>query len=145
MIILVTRMSRVAFYMKQIYFQIDGDYQKATQMKSLAKFDLRFKSDGSKKIMPVEILVDNESTFVILDCKCCKDIISRRLPGGVLIPISSTLKTFFENNSMRNISVNVSKHIMTRTYRGVIDSALIPEMQKLLEKRVSQFSKKRKL
>ena len=130
--------------MRQIYFQIDGDKKKAIQMKSLVKFDLRFKSDGSKKVMPVEILVDRESTFVIIDCKCCKDIISRKLPGGVLIPISSTLKKFFENNGMRNISVNVSNYIMTRKYRGIIDSALIPEMQKLLETRVSQFSKKRK-
>ena len=113
-------------------------------MKTLVKFDLRFKSDGSKKIMPVEVLVDRENTFVILDCKCCKNIISRRLPGGVLIPISTTLKKFFETNGMRNISVNVSDHIMTRTYRGVIDSALIPDMEKLLEKRVAQFSKKRK-
>ncbi len=130
--------------MRQIYFQIDGDKKKAVQMKSLVKFELRFKSDGSKKTMPVEVLVDRESTFVILDCKCCKNIISRRLPGGVLIPISSSLKKFFENNGMRNISVKVSNHIMTRTYRGIIDSALIPEMQKLLETRVSQFSKKRK-
>lgn len=130
--------------MRQIYFQIDGDKKKAVQMKSLVKFELRFKSDGSKKTMPVEVLVDRESTFVILDCKCCKNNISRRLPGGVLIPISSSLKKFFENNGMRNISVKVSNHIMTRTYRGIIDSALIPEMQKLLETRVSQFSKKRK-
>ncbi|MHA1881765.1 MAG: hypothetical protein ACTSUO_01825 [Candidatus Thorarchaeota archaeon] len=113
-------------------------------MKTLVKFDLKFKSDRTKKTMPVEVLADRESTFVILDCKCCKDIISRKLPGGVLIPISSSLKKFFENNGMRNISVNVSNYIMTRTYRGVIDSALIPEMQKLLETRVSQFSKKRK-
>ena len=113
-------------------------------MKSLTKFELRFKSDRSKKTMPVEVLVDRESTFVILDCRCCKDLVSRRLPGGVLIPISSSLKKFFENNGMRNISVNVSDYIMTRIYRGIIDSALIPEMQKLLETRVSQFSKKRK-
>ena len=117
---------------------------KAIQMKSLAKFELKFKSFRSKKIMPIEVLIDRESTYVILDCACCKETLSSKLPSGVLIPISSTLKTFFEKMEIRSASVNVSGHIMTRKYKGVIDADTIPDMQKQLETRVSQFSKKRK-
>ena len=63
-------------------------------MKSLGKFDLQFKSDRSKKIIPVEVLVDQENTIVLLDCSCCVELISSRLPGGIMIPIASSLKEF---------------------------------------------------
>ncbi|MFW9907866.1 MAG: hypothetical protein ACFFEF_04765 [Candidatus Thorarchaeota archaeon] len=113
-------------------------------MKKIGEFSLRFKDGGSQKDMPVEVLVDRENTVVLLDCQCCEDTLSSKLPGGVLIPIASTLKTFFENNGMRIVRVRTSGNLMRRTYKGVMDDSLVPEMKDLLEKKVSDFSKKRK-
>ena len=114
-------------------------------MKRLDEFPLQLGSGrGSKKEIPVEVLVDRENTIVLLDCECCQELLSSRLPGGVLIPIASTLKSFFESRGMRNIDVSVSGTQMRRTYRGVIDPELVPEMRKELETAVAKFTKKRK-
>jgi len=110
-------------------------------MKQLGEFTLDL---GHKKQMPVEILVDNDNTLILIDCKCCEEFLSRRLPGGVLIPIASALKTFFESRGMRNIDVNVSGVMMRRTYKGIINEADLPEMTKELEIAVSKFTSKRK-
>ena len=110
-------------------------------MKQLGKFLLDL---GHKKHMPVEVLVDNDSTLILIDCNCCEEFLSRRLPGGVLIPIATALKTFFEGHGMRNIDVNVSGVMMRRTYKGIMDEADLPEMIKELEKAVSKFTRKRK-
>ncbi len=113
-------------------------------MKKLGEFSLKFKDSGGNKSMPIEVMVDRENTTVILDCDCCQETLSSRLPGGVLIPIASTLKKFFEKNGMRIVRVRTSGTMMRRTYKGVLDEALIPEMISHLEQRVSDFSKRRK-
>ncbi len=113
-------------------------------MKKLGEFELQFKEEGAQKTMPVEVLVDRENTIVVLDCNCCQDTLSSRLPGGVLIPIASTLKSFFENHGMRNLGVRVSGTTMRRTYKGLADETIIPDMKKELESSVSAFSKRRK-
>ncbi len=113
-------------------------------MKKLGEFSLKFKEDGKQKNMPVEVLADNENTIVVLDCDCCKETLSNRLPGGILIPIASSLKKFFESNGMRIVRVRSSGTLMRRTYKGVLDDALIPEMQKSVETRMADFSKRRK-
>ncbi|MHA1906154.1 MAG: hypothetical protein ACW98Y_02580 [Candidatus Thorarchaeota archaeon] len=113
-------------------------------MKKLGEFSLRFKESGNQKTMPIEVMVDRENTTVILDCDCCQETLSSRLPGGVLIPIASTLKKFFEENGMRIVRVRTSGSMMRRTYKGVMDEALIPDMVTHLEKKVSEFSKRRK-
>ncbi|MFW9963023.1 MAG: hypothetical protein ACFFCX_05655 [Candidatus Sifarchaeia archaeon] len=110
-------------------------------MKQLGEFTLDL---GRKKQMPVEVLVDNENTLILIDCNCCEEFLSRRLPGGVLIPIATALKTFFESHGMRNIDVNVNGLLMRRTYKGVMNEADLPEMTKELENAVSKFTKKRK-
>ncbi|MHA3963624.1 MAG: hypothetical protein AM325_008780 [Candidatus Thorarchaeota archaeon SMTZ1-45] len=110
-------------------------------MKQLGEFVLDL---GHKKRMPVEVLVDNDNTLILIDCNCCEEFISRRLPGGVLIPIATALKTFFESRGMRNIDVNVSGLLMRRTYKGIMNEADLPEMTKELENAVSKFTKKRK-
>jgi hypothetical protein len=112
-------------------------------MKKLGEFTLQFKSGGSKKSMPVEVLLDQDNTMVIFDCSCCQEIVSSRLPGGVMIPIASTLKMFFEAHGMRNADVRVSGNLMRRIYKGSLDESLVPEMRKLLETRVTKFSKMR--
>ncbi|MHA1960781.1 MAG: hypothetical protein ACW99U_11145 [Candidatus Thorarchaeota archaeon] len=117
-------------------------------MKSLDKFPLRnvpgSKKKGAENGISVEVLTDQSNTILMLDCSCCEELLSSRLPGGVLIPIASTLKTFFGNMRMRNIDVRVSGSTMIRTYRGIIDKRKIPEMRKLLEMAVSGFAKKRR-
>ena len=113
-------------------------------MKKLGEFSLRFKEAGNQKTMPIEVMVDRENTTVILDCDCCQETLSSRLPGGILIPIASTLKKFFEENGMRIVRVRTSGSMMRRTYKGVMNEELLPEMITHLEKRVSEFSKKRK-
>ena len=110
-------------------------------MKQLGEFTLDL---GRKKQMPVEILVDNDNTLILIDCKCCQEYLSSRLPGGVLIPIASALKTFFESRGMRNIDVNVSGVLMRRTYKGTMDANDLSEMTKELETAVSKFTRKRK-
>ncbi len=110
-------------------------------MKQLGEFTLDL---GHKKHMPVEVLVDNDNTLILIDCNCCEEFLSRRLPGGVLIPIASALKNFFGKRGMRNIDVNVSGVLMRRTYKGIMDPTDLPEMTKELEIAVSKFSRKRK-
>ena len=110
-------------------------------MKQLARFTLNL---GKKKELPVEVLIDSENTILLLDCNCCEDFVSSRLPGGVLIPIASALKYFFGKRGMRNTSVNVDGVTMRRTYKGVIDEAELPEMTRELEDAVEKFTRKRK-
>jgi len=113
-------------------------------MKKLGEFSLKFKEEGKQKSMPVEVLADSENTIVVLDCDCCKETLTNRLPGGVLIPIASTLKRFFESNGMRIVRVRAAGALMRRTYKGILDESLIPEMHKTLEAKISEFSKRRK-
>jgi hypothetical protein len=110
-------------------------------MKQLGNFTLRL---DSKKEMPVEVLVNQENTIVLIDCHCCEDFLSSRLPGGVLIPIASALKSFFGARKMRNLDVNVSGRTMRRTYKGLIEGSDLGEMNRLLEEAVEKFSGKRK-
>jgi len=113
-------------------------------MKKLGEFELQFKDVGGQKTMPVEVLVDRENTIVVLDCNCCQELLSSRLPGGVLIPIASTLKAFFETHNMRNLTVRASGTLMRRTYKGLADESFIPDMRAELERSVAEFSKRRK-
>jgi hypothetical protein len=110
-------------------------------MKQLGNFTLRL---DSKREMPVEVLTDQENTIVLIDCHCCEDFVSSRLPGGVLIPIASALKTFFGARKMRNLDVNVSGQTMRRTYKGRVESTDLDEMTRLLEEAVRKFSNKKK-
>jgi hypothetical protein len=110
-------------------------------MKQVGNFTLRM---NSKKEMPVEVLVDQENTIILIDCHCCEDFLSSRLPGGVLIPISSALKTFFGARKMRNLDVHVSDFIMRRTYKGLIDSTHLEELELLLEQAVEKFTQKKR-
>ncbi|MFX1560634.1 MAG: hypothetical protein ACFFBL_08590 [Promethearchaeota archaeon] len=110
-------------------------------MRQLGEFTLDL---GKKKRMPVEVLIDSGNTLILIDCNCCQEFLSSRLPGGVLIPIASALKNFFESRGMRNIDVNVSGVMMRRTYKGVMDEVDLPEMTMELENAVSKFTKKRK-
>ena len=115
--------------------------QKVQTMKQLGEFTLDL---GRKKLMPVEVLTDNENTLILIDCNCCEEFLSRRLPGGVLIPIASALKTFFESRGMRNVDVNVNGVLMRRTYKGIMNEADLPEMTLVLETAVNSFTRRRK-
>jgi hypothetical protein len=110
-------------------------------MKKLDAFTLKL---DKKREMPVEVLADSESTIVIIDCSCCEEFVSSRLPGGVLIPIASALKTFFEERGMRNTSVDMDGNEMRRTYKGVIENDDLSSMKRTLESAVSKFTKKRR-
>ncbi|UCH05013.1 MAG: hypothetical protein JSW05_02315 [Candidatus Thorarchaeota archaeon] len=114
-------------------------------MKQLGGFDIRLeKSFGfSGRRIPVQILVDQESTTVTIDCGCCEELLANKLPGGVLIPIASALKLYFKERGMRNISVDVNGTLMHRTYSGVANETIIPEMRGLLKEAVSRFQKRR--
>ncbi|MFX1368241.1 MAG: hypothetical protein ACFFAY_06575 [Promethearchaeota archaeon] len=112
-------------------------------MRRLGEFELRLDRFARKR-MPVEVLVDTENTTVVLDCRCCEELLANKLPGGILIPIASALKGYFEALGMRNIEVNVSGVLMRRTYRGIIDQSHIHNLKTTLENAVSKFGKKRK-
>ncbi|MFW9889398.1 MAG: hypothetical protein ACFFER_14515 [Candidatus Thorarchaeota archaeon] len=115
-------------------------------MKRLGRFDLRLERSfrPSRKSIPVEVLVDTENTVIVLDCSCCEELLASRLPGGVLIPIASSLKTFFGTKDMRNIDVQVNGTLMRRTYKGICMEDSVPEIKSLLEDAVSKYNKKRK-
>jgi hypothetical protein len=115
-------------------------------MKRLGGFDLRLERSlrSSKKSIPVEVLVDSENTIIELDCSCCEDLLARRLPGGVLIPIASSLKSFFGTKDMRNLEVRVNGTLMRRTYKGICKENAVPEIRDTLEGAVAKFNKKRK-
>ncbi len=114
-------------------------------MKRLGEFDIQLeKSFGfSGRRIPVQILVDQECTVVTLDCGCCEELLANKLPGGVLIPIASALKLYFKDRGMRNISVGVNGTTMHRTYKGIADEAMIPELRRILKEAVLRFRKKR--
>ena len=111
-------------------------------MKLIGKFTLNL---SSKREMPVEVLLESENTIIMIDCQCCEEYLASRLPGGVLIPIASALKTYFGEKSMRNLDVNVSGTMMRRTYKGQITKDDVPELTKELEKAVKKFTKKKKI
>ncbi|TFF96173.1 hypothetical protein EU546_01935 [Candidatus Thorarchaeota archaeon] len=110
-------------------------------MKQLGAFTLDL---GKNREMPVEVLVDSENTILVIDCNCCREFVSSRLPGGALIPIASALKDFFGRRGMRNTSVDVNGVVMRRTYKGLLDEAEIPSMTQDLESAVKNFTRKRK-
>lgn len=110
-------------------------------MKRIGEFTLNL---GSKREMPIEVLLDNENTIIMIDCHCCEENLKSRLPGGVLIPIASSLKAFFGTKGMRNLDVNVSGNIMRRTYKGLLNQDDIPEMTKELETSVKKFTRRKK-
>ncbi len=119
-------------------------------MKQVASFALRLNNGTARSSkqsdirIPVQVLVDEANTVVVLDCQCCKELVASRLPGGVLIPIVSALKGFFQSHGMRNVGVKASGSLMRRTYKGVIDGSAVDDMKRLLENAVSVFSSKRK-
>jgi hypothetical protein len=116
------------------------------RMKRLGGFDLRLERSlrSSRKSIPVEVLVDTENTIIVLDCSCCEELLASRLPGGVLIPIASSLKSFFGTKDMRNIDVRVNGTLMRRTYKGICMEDTVPEIKSALEGAVSKYNKKRK-
>ncbi|MHA2378447.1 MAG: hypothetical protein ACXADS_04160 [Candidatus Thorarchaeota archaeon] len=119
---------------------------KGLSLKRLGNFDLRLeKSFGfSGRRIPVQILVDQESTIVLLDCRCCEELLANKLPGGVLIPIATALKIYFEGRGMRNVDVSMNGTLMRRTYAGVADETIVPEMRSQLKEAVSRFNKRKK-
>jgi len=110
-------------------------------MKRIGEFTLNL---SSKREMPIEVLLDNENTIIMIDCHCCEEFLSSRLPGGVLIPIASALKNFFGDKGMRNLDVNVNGNMMRRTYKGQMNQDDIPEMTKELENAMKKFTRKKK-
>lgn len=118
-------------------------------MKQLGTFSLDVHGHGGtgkhpEKQISIEVLVDSENTVVLLDCQCCKELLSNRLPGGILIPIASALKEFFRGRGMRNVSVKATGSTMKRTYKGVIDGSTLPELKQFIEGALQDFSKKRR-
>ncbi len=113
-------------------------------MKQLTSFELSFRQDRKERNMPVQVFLDNEHTVVVLDCECCPDAISNKLPGGVMISIAATLRDFFANRGMKNISVQMAGHEMWRTYSGNLSNDEVEIMRSALSTNISQFLKKRK-
>jgi len=112
-------------------------------MKRIGEFELQI-GRSSRKQIPVEVLVDSENTTILLDCGCCEELLANKLPGGVLIPIASAMKNYFESLGMRNINVRVSGVLMRRTYKGLITQEHVPELREVLDSAVTKFTKKRK-
>ncbi len=121
-----------------------------TKMRRLGGFELHFevrakgKRRTEKKTIPIDLFQDEDTTIVELDCSCCPDLLANRLPGGVLIPVASAFKSFFERHGLRNAGVRVRGTFMRRTYRGVLDPSLLPAMKREVEEAVMRFSSRRR-
>jgi hypothetical protein len=114
-------------------------------MNKVGAFDLHLEKGRNAKVIKVEVFTETEDTIIRLDCGCCPELLASKLPGGVIIPIASTLKIFFENLEMRNLEVNVDRdaNIMERIYRGIIDKSLYKEMKQQLTLAIKEFNSKR--
>ena len=114
-------------------------------MNKVGAFDLHLEKGRKARAIKVEVFTDAQDTIIRLDCGCCPELLASKLPGGVIIPIASTLKIFFENMGMRNLEVNVDRdaNTMERIYRGLIDKKLYGEMKQQLTKAVKNFNNKR--
>lgn len=114
-------------------------------MKKVGVFDLHLEKGRNARIIKVEVYTDSQDTIIRLDCGCCPELLASKLPGGVIIPIASTLKLFFENYGMRNLEVNVNRdaNTMERIYRGIIDKKMYQEIKQQLTKAVKRFNNKR--
>lgn len=114
-------------------------------MNKVGAFDLHLEKGRNARIIKVEVYTDSQDTIIRLDCACCPELLASKLPGGVIIPIASTLKMFFENNKMRNLEVNVNRdaNTMERVYRGVINKKMYQEIKQHLTKAVKRFNNKR--
>lgn len=93
--------------------------------------------------MPIKVLLEDGKTVVSIDCSCCKELLSSRLPGGVLIPIASALKTFFERSGMRNLDVEVRGNVMRRIYEGEMEASMVETMASRVKHSVKEFARKR--
>jgi hypothetical protein len=96
----------------------------------------------SRKKIAVEVFVDYENTILSLDVSCCPEFLASKLPGGAIIPIASALKSFFEDQGMRNIDVTVQGNLMHRTYRGIVDETQLPALEREMQIAVEKFAKK---
>ncbi len=93
--------------------------------------------------MPIEVLIEDGKTVVSIDCSCCTELLSSRLPAGVLIPIASALKTFFERTGMRNLDVEVREKVMRRIYEGEMEASMVGPMASRVKQSVKEFARKR--
>lgn len=99
--------------------------------------------DKSVSTMPIEVLIEDGRTVVSIDCSCCAELLSSRLPAGVLIPIASALKTFFERSGMRNLDVEVRGNVMRRIYEGEMEASMVQPMASRVKRSVEEFARKR--
>ena len=114
-------------------------------MNKVGAFDLHLEKGRNPKSIKVEVLTNSQDTIIRLDCGCCPELLASKLPGGVIIPIASTLKLFFEKIGMRNLEVNVDRdaNTMERVYRGIIDKSTYKEIKQKLTKAIKRFNNKR--
>ena len=62
--------------------------------------------------------------------------------GEMLESFAAALKSFFEDQGMRNVDVSVQGNLMLRTYRGIIDESSLPLLEREMQIAVEKFSKK---
>ncbi|MHA1772361.1 MAG: hypothetical protein ACTSYL_08100 [Candidatus Thorarchaeota archaeon] len=116
-------------------------------MQQLSKFTLTIAGTrgrifrGSREIV-VEILVDKESTHVVIDCTDCKDLLKNQLPRGEMIAVVSGLKKFFDDQQMKKIKVSVTGGTMHREYAGVVEESKIDGLREYVEQSLDTFTRK---
>jgi hypothetical protein len=116
-------------------------------MNKVGAFDLSLEKGRNARKIKVDVFTDSQDTIIRLDCACCPELLASKLPGGVIIPIATTLKVFFENLEMRNLEVNVDRdfNIMERIYKGILDKASFDDMKKKLIESIKLFNNKRQI
>ncbi len=75
---------------------------------------------GPNRVLKVEVLTDDGSTRVLVDCSACRELLQGRLPRGELIPVVGAIRDFFSSRGMRRLEVRVSRYQMSRTYEGLL-------------------------
>ncbi|MCF2136370.1 MAG: hypothetical protein K9W43_03935 [Candidatus Thorarchaeota archaeon] len=116
-------------------------------MQQVGKFSLTIAGNrgrifrGSREIV-VEVLIDKESTHVVIDCTACKDLLKNQLPRGEMIAVVSGMKKFFDAQELKKIKVSVSGGTMHREYAGVVEESHIDDLRECVEQSLDTFTHK---
>lgn len=99
----------------------------------------------SGKQLEIEIYLDDSSTLVRINCHNFPELLARKLPSGILIPVISALRDFFSKKGSRSVSVKViGKYQMNRKYNVEITREEFYLLEENIKEKVAAFVQKRK-
>ncbi len=99
----------------------------------------------SGKQMEIEVFSEDSETLIRIDCHDFQELLSRKLPSGILIPIISALRDFFSKKGSHSVSVKViGKYQMNRKYPVEMTSEEFYILEEKIKANVRKFVEKKK-